>query len=507
MRLPRVLARWVFFLFLFNCLAVTQAFSQHSTPIKKKGLIEALDAGGLSEAELTKFIVDRGVEFRLTYDNEEEIRKAGATDGMVDAVRKHYRRAPSPPADKAKAASLVKSSKALFDTAHDANSLMPVVNEALDLDPDNPDAYTLRARLYYSSGDGKRGQADAAIALQIAPGNAEARKLLQTGGGSEVATASPNNNSNAGTEIPSAGHAGFMGFRLRSRNGQYVVVGTLPYGSAARGGLLSGDITISANGMAFKDFYDQVLTPGRLMPGQTIRMQVQREGQQLELQLVTLPRPNPGNEALSYYNQIIQQFPGNAEAYLYRAAVYVQMKNLQAALGDANTFVRLNPGDPSGYDLRANIKSGLGDQQGAKADQDVSAAMLSAENAGSGGRTQANNAPQDNTPQNNVPTNNNGALPAFPVMWTLLQFNQSYKLTQIQDHLYFQGQGVAATGEASKTTDKKGNVIYKGKWRQTNTNGTLSEWNFVLKRVGPDRIEGTVMTLGFTGQAVTFVPR
>lgn len=503
MRFPLALTRWITFLLLIHCLVLPQAFSQHSTPIKKKGLTDALGTGGLSVAELTKIIEERGVDFRLTYDNEDDLRKAGATDPILDAVSKHYRHALAPQADRTKAATLVKSSKALFD-AHDANSAMPVVNQALELDPDSADAYVLRARLYFTGGDAKRGQADANIALQIAPTNAEARRLLQNGGGSE-ATATPNT---GGTEIPSAGHGGFLGFRLLQKNGQYVVVGTLPSGSAARGGLLVGDVALSANGISFKDFYEQYLTQGKLAAGQTVNMQIQRQGQSLALQLVALARPNAGDESLRYFGQLIQQFPGNPEAYYYRATIYGQLKNYAAALADSNTFVRLNPGDVAGYEQRAAIKAAMGDQQGAKADKDAAASMLAAENGGNaGGKTQANNTPQNNVPQNNAPANNNnGATASYAAIWTLLEFNQSYKLTQLEDHFYFQGLNVNSTGEAGKTTDKKGNVVYKGKWRQQNANGTVNVWNFVLKKVTSQRIEGTVMTLGFTGQTVTFVP-
>jgi len=513
MRLRPSLIRLVSFLMVLHCLALPQASSQRASAIKKKGLTDALATGGLSVAELTKIIEERGVDFRLTYDTEEELRKAGATDPILDVARKHYRHAPSPQADRAKAASLVKSSRALFD-AHNPTSALPVVNEALDLDPDNADAYVLRAQIYYASGDANRGQVDANIALQITPGSREAKQLLQTGKGPEIATASPNNSNNntnnntnnSGTEIPSAGRAGFLGFRMRPRNGVYVVVGALPYGSAARGGVLPGDVIVSANGMAFKDFFDQYLTPGKLTPGQTVSVQIQRQGQTLDLQLVSLPRPNAGDEAFNYYSKMIQQFPGNAEAYLYRAASYAQAKNYAPALADVNTFVRLNPGDSDGFNLRAGIKDAMGDKQGAQAD-------LAAANNLNGTQNPQTNPPQGNVPQNNgnqnsVPANNNPAGdPALPGMWTLLEYNQAYKLTQNEDHLYFQGVGVLANGEAAKTTDKKGNVIYKGKWHLTNANGTISVWNFVLKKVTPQRIEGTVMTLGFTGQAVTFIPR
>jgi tetratricopeptide (TPR) repeat protein len=497
MRLRSEVTRWVCILLVVNCLALPRASSQHSTPIKKKGLIDALSIGGLTPAELAKMIDDRGVDFRLTYDNEEELRKAGASPPILDAARKHYRHAPTAPADRANAANLVKSSRALFD-AHDPSSALPVVSQALEIDPDNADAYVLRARLYFASGEAERGVADANIALQIQPANGDARRLLQSGGKADVAVASPNTGV---AEVPAAGRQGFLGCRLRQQSGQYVVIGTMPSGSAARGGVLPGDVALSANGLSFKDFYEQYLTPGKITPGETINVQVQRQGQTLGLQLVALPRPNPGDEALAYFGQLIQQFPGNPEAYLYRAGTYVQLKNLPAALADTNMFVRLDPGDPSGYELRARIKTAMGDAQGGKADQDALARLNQAASAPA--TPSPANPPAYNAPGNNVPA----APVAFPARWTLLQFNQAYQVTLNGDHLYFQGVGLSSTGEAGKTTDKKGSVVYKGKWRQKNANGTLSEWNFVLKTVTPDRMEGTVYTMVFTGEAVTFIPQ
>jgi tetratricopeptide (TPR) repeat protein len=484
---PRTtVAQWMMVLLLLLCLAPLQASQQHSAPIKKKGLIDALGTGGLAPAELIELINQRGVNFRINFDDEEDLRNAGASPAVLEAVRKHYRSSPISPADKTNAANLLKSSRALLD-AHDANSALPVVNQALALNQDDLDAYILRGRIYLAAAQPKKAEVDFNIALQIAPGNAEAQRFLATAKnpGSVVAASAA-----GGLDIPAAGHAGFLGFRRGIRNGQAIVVGVLPLGSGARAGLMVGDIVLSANGVAFKDFVDQYITPEKVTPGMAVQLQIQRQGQSLQLQLVALPRPKIGDEAINYFAQVIQQFPGSPEGYLYRASVFGQLKNYAASLDDWNMFVRLNPDDIVGYVERAKVKTALGDQVGAKADLDEVA------------RLNQPNATAPNT-QPGAPAN----AAALPERWNLLQLNKNFTLRQIQDHIYLQGIDIQATAEAEKTTDKKGNVVYKGKWRQQNANGTLSQWNMTLKTVTPERIEGTVLTLGFSGIAVSFIPQ
>lgn len=487
MRPRTTLAQRVTVLLLLLCIAPLQASQQHATPIKKKGLIDALGTGGLAPAELIELIDQRGVNFRIDFDDEEDLRNAGASPAVLEAVRKHYRSTPISPADKANAANLLKSSRALLD-ARDANSALPVVNQALALNQDDFDAYILRGRIFLASGQAKKAEVDFNIALQIAPGNTEAQRFLATAknpGSNKLTPAA------TGAEIPAASHVGFFGFRRAIRNGQPTVIGVLPLGSGARGGLLVGDVIISANGIAFKDFVDQYIAPEKVTPGMSLQLQIQRQGQTLALQLIALPRPAMGDEALNYFTQLIQQFPGSPEGYLYRAAVLGQLKNYAAALDDWNSFIRLDPDDPVGYAERGKIKTALGDQVGAKADLDE-VARLNQPAAAATPNTQASN-------QANAT--------AFPERWNLLQLNKNFTLRQIQDHFYFQGIDIQATAEAEKTTDKKGNVVYKGKWRQQNNNGTLSQWNMTLKTVTPERIEGTVLTLGFSGIAVTFIPQ
>src|SRR5438105_4044044 len=66
-------------------------------PITKRGLLDALKIGGLTTSELVRKIKERGVNFAVTSDIEDELRKSGAPPEVVQAVRDNYRGAPSTP--------------------------------------------------------------------------------------------------------------------------------------------------------------------------------------------------------------------------------------------------------------------------------------------------------------------------------------------------------------------------------------------------------------------------
>ncbi|HEU4389101.1 MAG TPA: hypothetical protein VFV34_14970 [Blastocatellia bacterium] len=60
-------------------------------PISKNGLLEAIRLNGLSTQELVNRVNQRGVNFRLTAQDEAEFRAAGARPELIDAVRANYR--------------------------------------------------------------------------------------------------------------------------------------------------------------------------------------------------------------------------------------------------------------------------------------------------------------------------------------------------------------------------------------------------------------------------------
>jgi hypothetical protein len=70
---------------LFCAMAASAA--QTSKPITYKGLLNSLKTHGLTNAELTKIIKTRGVDFELTADKESELKTAGADADLLAAVR------------------------------------------------------------------------------------------------------------------------------------------------------------------------------------------------------------------------------------------------------------------------------------------------------------------------------------------------------------------------------------------------------------------------------------
>ena len=62
---------------------------ESAKPITEKGLISALTIGGLESQELVEIIDRRGVDFALTREAEQQLRAAGATDAVLEAVRTH----------------------------------------------------------------------------------------------------------------------------------------------------------------------------------------------------------------------------------------------------------------------------------------------------------------------------------------------------------------------------------------------------------------------------------
>lgn len=64
--------------------------AQEVKPVTEKGLVTALTIGGLAPQELVDIIGRRGVDFVLTPEVEQQLRDAGATSAVIDAVRAHY---------------------------------------------------------------------------------------------------------------------------------------------------------------------------------------------------------------------------------------------------------------------------------------------------------------------------------------------------------------------------------------------------------------------------------
>lgn len=82
----------LFLLCLFSGLLALYAMQQAAPakPITKRGLLDALKIGGLTTPELVRKLKERGVNFAITPDVEDELRKAGASTEVIAAARDNY---------------------------------------------------------------------------------------------------------------------------------------------------------------------------------------------------------------------------------------------------------------------------------------------------------------------------------------------------------------------------------------------------------------------------------
>ena len=81
---------------------------QAKGPLRKDQLIEALKVGGLPAGEYIQRIRDRGVDFDLTPEIEKELRDAGASSEIIEAIRTNHHCIPT--AVKVTAGEVVKNS-------------------------------------------------------------------------------------------------------------------------------------------------------------------------------------------------------------------------------------------------------------------------------------------------------------------------------------------------------------------------------------------------------------
>jgi hypothetical protein len=90
--------------------------AQSSKPISKNGLIKALQINGLTPSELIEQVNSRGVSFKLNTDVEAELRAAGASSELIDAIRAKttgaVSRSPAPGPDHAQPSATAVSSEA-----------------------------------------------------------------------------------------------------------------------------------------------------------------------------------------------------------------------------------------------------------------------------------------------------------------------------------------------------------------------------------------------------------
>ncbi len=122
-------------------------------PVTKNGLIKALKLRQFQTADIVQVINEQGVEFRLTSDIEEELRKVGARPELIEAVRRNYRSAlkvkPADSDPKVKPAhsetyeGLISKAIGSYESERNAQEAITILNQAINLEPNKSRAYQM----------------------------------------------------------------------------------------------------------------------------------------------------------------------------------------------------------------------------------------------------------------------------------------------------------------------------------------------------------------------------
>ena len=100
---------------------------------------------------------------------------------------------------------------------------------------------------------------------------------------------------------PSVGGSGFLyqdmwglpgsARRMKEEDGKVVVEGVVPGSAADQSGLLAGDIMVSMGGVVIADSFDLVYEVNQRVSGDQTALIVEREGEQIELDVTFIPLP------------------------------------------------------------------------------------------------------------------------------------------------------------------------------------------------------------------------
>lgn len=151
-------------------------------PMNKQAILTmlAVDHAFWSPREITREVRQRGADFQLQPETERELRKAGAKDAVIEAVRASYRApaveegasAPFPyfdPISSANAAVAAKECKQAVES----------LEQAAKLEPDSPLAYEYLAFLRLTIMSGRKLWSPAGT---VEPGQKNAREAIERGG-------------------------------------------------------------------------------------------------------------------------------------------------------------------------------------------------------------------------------------------------------------------------------------------------------------------------------------
>jgi S1-C subfamily serine protease len=285
-------------------------WAQAKKPISKNGLLEALRIGGLTSAELVRQVQMRGVEFELNGEAETELRRGGATQELLQAVRSNYR----PDGNYEKPVKLANSSEtprvglglvvqdltpALASTLGITNSHGVFVSAvekgslADDAGVDRRDVVTAINEVSIHDTESLKRQA-----ARLRPGDAITITVLRGGFIQKLSTAAANI---SGKKSESSGVRGISGkgklglriepptsevearFNLSKVKGM-VVTEVDPSGPASAAGIKVGDVIEQVNGQTVRDMNDVVAALARSNSSH-VDLKIKRNGKSINVDL------------------------------------------------------------------------------------------------------------------------------------------------------------------------------------------------------------------------------
>src|SRR5208282_72148 len=91
------LLRWCWILFMLTAIAgAGPMVAQKGKPLAAKDVMELLK-GSVPSSEIARVVTENGISFRMSDELESQFRDAGATDELIDALKKASKPAETPP--------------------------------------------------------------------------------------------------------------------------------------------------------------------------------------------------------------------------------------------------------------------------------------------------------------------------------------------------------------------------------------------------------------------------
>ncbi len=223
-------------------------------------------------------------------------------------------------------------------------SALAKAKQALSLDPDNAEAYSLRAAAYYELKRYPEAAADASAALRLNPGDPAARavlKLAEGRGGSSGLYP-------AGSSLGASGGPGGMGPAASPK--------ALAASADPRLAASASYARQAQRALGLRDYQAALDFAGRALELNALNAQA------YNLRAIAYNRLRRYERALRDAEEGLRLDPRSGVLLASKAYALNKMRNFRAALAAADAALEINPNDAYAFRLRAEALSGLGDR-------------------------------------------------------------------------------------------------------------------------------------------------